>query len=441
MVKVKRGLLLAVIMLYGCFIFACKGAVEKSETTKLSETKRKLEIESESETLSSENVSNDETTVSKETDTTLKQADNTAKKTEETTTKKQEETTTKKVETTKPKETAKETTSKKPETTKPKETTTEKQEETTKKQQTANNEEATTVKLTGSDPTTTGSGRGSAITISSDEFTPSSTAKAKAKTVVSQIINSKMSDYECVKAIHDYLVKNVDYDYASIENGSITENDHPSHTAEGALCGKLAVCDGYAKAFELMCAEAGIYAYMMYGEGVHPDGSKESHAWNVVKINGQWYQIDCTWDDPIVNNEVVSDGSNLTYTYFLLTDSEMYKDHMLDKTYSKNFKVCDSSLFKGLGQKLSLELAMDYEGAVVSNVKSFYLMITEYATKSKTKFSLAIPIAEGNKVDANAFKDAVVKGVTASGFSGSYSYEYTSMSCGDYVVYNIEIKK
>lgn len=255
-----------------------------------------------------------------------------------------------------------------------------------------------------------------------------------------QIIKSNMSDYECVKAIHDYLVKNVNYDSKSIADGTINNDEgHPSHTAEGALCKNLAVCDGYAKAFELLCAESGIYAYMMYGEGINPDGQKESHAWNVVKVNGEWYQVDCTWDDPVINGSVVTDGSNLTYTYFLLTDTEMYKDHVLEASYSTNAKKCTSTLFKGLGQKLAIEAQMKYAGCTVANVDSFYIMNKSYTSKGQFSYSLAIPVTESNKINGDKLENAIVDGVRASGFTGKIPYGYTSIKAGNYVVYNIDI--
>lgn len=48
--------------------------------------------------------------------------------------------------------------------------------------------------------------------------------------------------------------------------------------------------------------------------------------WNMVKVNGKWYQIDVTWDDPIS-----SDGRPiLRHDYFLISDAQMYKDHRID---------------------------------------------------------------------------------------------------------------
>ena len=446
MKKIRRVLLLFVIVAYAGMVCACKGNVEEKEgKTSIEELKTTpTDVETtESETISGDKESekesqskeeittvvdtkNQETSASKEEVTTSKNEDTTTKK--ETTTKKQQQTTTKNQQQTTTKKQQQQTTTKKP------------QETTTKKQQTGSSEEATTVTHYTSNSAATGNTRGGAIAVT--EFKESDAAKAKAKAIVGQIIKSNMSDYECVKAIHDYLVKNVNYDSKSIADGSINDNEgHPSHTAEGALCKNLAVCDGYAKAFELLCAESGIYAYMMYGEGINPDGQKESHAWNVVKVNGEWYQVDCTWDDPVINGSVVTDGSNLTYTYFLLTDTEMYKDHVLDTSYSTNAKTCTSTLFKGLGQKLAIEAQMKYTGCTVANVDSFYIMNKSYTSKGQFSYSLAIPVAESNKINGDKLQNAIVDGVRASGFTGGFSYNYTSIQVGNYVVYNIDVIK
>ena len=454
MKKIRRVLLLFVIVAYAGMVCACKGNVEEKEgKTSIEELKTTpTDVEAtESETISGDKESekesqskeeittvvdtkNQETSASKEEVTTSKNEDTTTKK--ETTTKKQQQTTTKKQQQTTTKKQQQTTTKKQQQQT----TTKKPQETTTKKQQTGSSEEATTVTHYTSNSAATGNTRGGAIAVT--EFKENDTAKAKAKAIVGQIIKSNMSDYECVKAIHDYLVKNVNYDSKSIADGSINDNEgHPSHTAEGALCKNLAVCDGYAKAFELLCAESGIYAYMMYGDGINPDGQKESHAWNVVKVNGEWYQVDCTWDDPVINGSVVTDGSNLTYTYFLLTDTEMYKDHVLDASYSTNAKKCTSTLFKGLGQKLAIEAQMKYTGCTVANVDSFYIMNKSYTSKGQFSYSLAIPVAESNKINGDKLQNAIVDGVRASGFTGGFSYNYTSIQVGNYVVYNIDVIK
>ncbi len=263
----------------------------------------------------------------------------------------------------------------------------------------------------------------------------SEAAIKKAEKITQDIITSSMSDYECVKAIHDYIVQNIDYGFIGIND---KYGSDLAHRAEGALLYDTAVCQGYAEAFEVLCSSVGIQAYMMYGKAGDSDGY-QSHAWNIVRINGEWYQLDCTWDDPLVNGNVVKDGSNITYTYFLLTDKEMYEDHVLDVELSKEARVCKSTMFYGVGQRLSLDKVMGKQSVIVKNTKSFYQAIKNYAVRKIYKFDIAVPYTEAISQDKMA--NAVTEGINASGIAGNFGFSYTSMDVGNYVVYHITISK
>lgn len=78
----------------------------------------------------------------------------------------------------------------------------------------------------------------------------SSEEKTLAQNIINQIITKNMSDFDKAKAIHDYILMNVDYDYANYLKDTIPSQ---SYTALGALKYKYAVCAGYAKLFQLMC--------------------------------------------------------------------------------------------------------------------------------------------------------------------------------------------
>ncbi len=129
------------------------------------------------------------------------------------------------------------------------------------------------------------------------------------------------SDEEMVKAIHDYIVDNTDYDEAAAELID-TDDMPPAYTAYGALCEGMAVCEGYAKSFQFLCYSVGINCAQVYGSG---DG--EPHMWNLVDIDGEWYHTDLTWDDP-----VGGDG-RVYYDYYNLSWDEMKKDHVMDDNF------------------------------------------------------------------------------------------------------------
>lgn len=116
--------------------------------------------------------------------------------------------------------------------------------------------------------------------------------------------------FEKAKFFHDWLVLNNDY-------SDISED--LAHSAIGALVDEYSpVCEAYAKAFMILCNYVDIPNILATGM------AGERHAWNYVKILGNWYFTDVTWDDPITSP---NDPMHLEHTYFLtIIDSE----HILD---------------------------------------------------------------------------------------------------------------
>lgn len=151
----------------------------------------------------------------------------------------------------------------------------------------------------------------------------------KAKDILSRIINDNMSDYEKELAIHDYLVSNTKYDYTNVIKNTVPDE---SHTSYGALIRGVAVCDGYATAFNILLRMAGIENKIVYGfaNGV-------PHSWNLVKLDGQWYHVDVTFDDPVVNG---GEMDIISHRYFNVTDNQILIDHSFDRTrYPKSSTI------------------------------------------------------------------------------------------------------
>lgn len=108
---------------------------------------------------------------------------------------------------------------------------------------------------------------------------------------------------------HDALVNRCTYS----QEGYREEN----HSAYGALCNRSAVCEGYAEAYQLLMDIAGVDC--LYAEGV----AGESHAWNILFIDGAYYHVDTTWDDPVGDDGI----DRLTHDYFLLSDTQLAQTH------------------------------------------------------------------------------------------------------------------
>lgn len=150
----------------------------------------------------------------------------------------------------------------------------------------------------------------------------------QAKDIIDNIISYDMTDVEKVKAVHDYIVVNTEYDTVGLENDNLP--DH-AFTVEGVLIKGIAVCQGYADTFQLFMDLLNIESQVVLGTDLV---NGVGHAWNMVCLDDKWYQIDVTWDDPVPDQ-----GDNVNYKYFLMTDDILDDDH---KWIKADYPKCDS---------------------------------------------------------------------------------------------------
>lgn len=136
-------------------------------------------------------------------------------------------------------------------------------------------------------------------------------AEAAANEIMSGITH-EMSEYDKLKYFHDYLITHCESD----------PDDIYANTIYGALVRGKALCEGYAKSFSYLCNKAGI-------ENIIVTGSTDTaHMWNMVKIDGNWYHVDVTWDKP---DGVIAEmhPDMVLYQYFLVTDSVIENNHTM----------------------------------------------------------------------------------------------------------------
>lgn len=147
---------------------------------------------------------------------------------------------------------------------------------------------------------------------------------------VAQYIQSRFEDpFERTRALHDYIALRLTYDHETL--AKIEASDYanlPSQEAEPVFAARTGVCEGYARLMRAMGAEAGLEVAYVVGSARFRmrDAEGSGHAWNAVKINGQWYLIDVTWDDGTLEK------SGFTYrTTYLNTPPELFGvDHFPD---------------------------------------------------------------------------------------------------------------
>lgn len=134
------------------------------------------------------------------------------------------------------------------------------------------------------------------------------------------------NEYEKVNYIFDYIVDYTSYDmdaynlYIQGEDGEKISNN--SGNIYGTLVSRRALCEGYAKTTQYLLSAAGIESYYVTGQS-----KGEGHAWNIVKIEDEYYGLDTTWCDPRGSKDEKSHG------YFLCSQEILDVDHQKDVWY------------------------------------------------------------------------------------------------------------
>ena len=177
-----------------------------------------------------------------------------------------------------------------------------------------------------------------------------------------------MPDWYKVLLIHDYIVENCTYDEDAEDSGTYTT----ANLAYGCLVEGTAVCEGYAETANLLFKAAGLNSYYVEGAGESAD-----HAWNCVEIDGDYYWVDVTWDDPV---PAEGEEEGLYHTYFNLTDSELNTDH---SWVSSQYPSCTATTWAYSAVKEALAAITDSDG----NITEVY---ENYTTENVTQLSTLI---------------------------------------------------
>lgn len=139
-----------------------------------------------------------------------------------------------------------------------------------------------------------------------------------------QALTEDMTDYEKELALHDWLLSHGEYDAQSRDN--VAHIGQPNNTDPyGMLVGGYGICLGFSTTFQLLMDLAGIECITVVGAAY---GSTADHAWNMVKLDGEWYCVDVTWDE---SGEEYSNITYATHKYFNVTSAFLREhDHQWD---------------------------------------------------------------------------------------------------------------
>lgn len=122
------------------------------------------------------------------------------------------------------------------------------------------------------------------------------------------VVETEEYAYNIALAYHDMIISAINYVYE--DDGKTPEDAKWAHSVIGVFDGRGAVCEGYAKAFQLLLNVSGVENTYVAGQ------ANGSHGWNLVRLDdGEWYWFDLTWDDLKRNFREIS------YNYFAVTDT------------------------------------------------------------------------------------------------------------------------
>ncbi|MCL1828099.1 MAG: DUF4358 domain-containing protein [Oscillospiraceae bacterium] len=122
--------------------------------------------------------------------------------------------------------------------------------------------------------------------------------------ITGAIIDENMNDFEKETAVNDWIVDWVDYDQEVHSNSPDASPDPDNDNPYGAIINKKAVCSGYSSTFQLLMDMLEIECITVKGSYT---ATGEEHAWNMVRIDGEWYCTDVTWNDPVGGRGTVAE--------------------------------------------------------------------------------------------------------------------------------------
>ena len=141
---------------------------------------------------------------------------------------------------------------------------------------------------------------------------------------INENIQAKMNDRGKIKLFHDYIINKTKYDEEYDLNTDKNSYQYHPYNAYGPVIEGLGICSGYSDAMAIFLDKVGIPNYKI---------SSKDHVWNLVYLEGTWYHLDLTWDDPVTSNgqEVI------LYDFYLITTKELYSKNTTQHNFNPTF--------------------------------------------------------------------------------------------------------
>ncbi|MDD3403294.1 MAG: transglutaminase domain-containing protein [Hespellia sp.] len=214
--------------------------------------------------------------------------------------------------------------------------------------------------------------------------------------------------YDKIKYVYEYLVNQTEYRLEASDSQNIYS----------VFVNKESVCAGYAKATQLLLQKQGIECIYVVGT----TDTQESHTWNMVKIDEEYYHVDTTWGDPVfvMQEDQVQNVSNISYDYLCCSDEEASRTHIWDTGIG--LPLCSSKEYNYYVRNQCYYESYDPEILLKA------MNETIYAGGEQTIFKFA------NDEVYNQAKDAVLSDLASRAMQNLMAaYGLSSVSCGQMV--------
>ena len=258
----------------------------------------------------------------------------------------------------------------------------------------------------------------------------------KIETKVAEILNDMRSkniyrEYDKLRFFYEWIINNTEY-------GDTAD----SQEITSVFINNVSVCSGYSKAFLYLCQKSGIECACVAGY----TNSNEKHAWNLVKLDNNYYWVDSTWGDPVFAGE---HDKKPNYNYFMVDDSELLKNHQIenkiqmlssarvDKTFT--YPSCSDKSLNYYRQKgcyfdyysqyaISNYLKNNFKDNIYSDIELKFSNLSDYNSFIHDFIK---------KEDAQIYKD--IKDVNPY-FYGTVYISYETIESADYVKITVTLE-
>ena len=225
------------------------------------------------------------------------------------------------------------------------------------------------------------------------------------------------TDLEKLLVIHDKMVAECDYDVNILDGATESLAERSVYHAFGALCKKKAVCQGYSQALYMIANEIGI-------EIDFCRSAERKHMWNYVKLDGKWYHMDMTNDDPLTKDEngntIARTDTRAWHRYFLVSDSGLEESiHGTDygtifgERYACNDKLYESNHLFNMGVVFTAKKDENgYYTATLENIKGPLGTDIVIPLRSKTLYTgpvVTYPFVTDTRVGVTQSGQLVIK--------------------------------